>query len=241
MSEGTLQFSDEMAPVPIGELAFLGQPLTGDGLVVRRSAGFWCVPNRDVKMRVVGRGKSVRDVDGSTLLHDGETLFFPSGRAVFRETGRDEEVESERKRLVANVAEKPNDEPRWQVYRDWLCERGESRGDRVAARETSWPEPIARYIGPEVVHAQWYAGHVTTLRLFRAESGPDCAQLTLALWSGVSELVTSIVIDSSAIASFSSVQERLSHARLPALRSIDSPLRAARLRMPHCPYISDFP
>lgn len=241
MSEGTLQFSNETAPVPIGELAFLGPPLTGDGLVTRRSAGFWCVPNRGVQLRVVGRGKSVRDVDGSTLLHDGETIFFSTGQAVFRELGRDEAVESERKRLVANVAEKPDDEPRWQVYRDWLCERGEPRGDRIAARETSWPEPWAKFIGPEVVHAEWYAGHVSALRIFGAESPADCAQLTLALWSGVSELITHIIIDPRAIASFPSVRERLAHSRLLALRSVENPMRGVTLRLEHSPYIFDFP
>jgi hypothetical protein len=154
--------------------------------------------------------------DGAARLNDRE-LMVPSEFAVtsridgcwalrLNETGdlrvtnaRYERAEAalaadEHKRHRAQVA-RLRDSTSWMVYGDWLSERGDPWGQRIAERHTEWPPRLARLFPPEIVHPEWEYGHVYGLTMTRLSVVEHVELLALALFSRPAEFLVELTIE----------------------------------------------
>jgi hypothetical protein len=81
------------------------------------------------------------------------------------------------------------------VYGDWLSERGDPWGQRIAERHTEWPPRLARLFPPEIVHPEWEYGHVYGLTMTRLSVVEHVELLALALFSRPAEFLVELTIE----------------------------------------------
>ncbi|MBL8957876.1 MAG: FHA domain-containing protein [Myxococcaceae bacterium] len=118
-------------------------------------------------------------VRGEVALHHGDIVEIAFG-LVFRYFAH-EETPVRGPRLEASIGDAPHDHGRWQVYVDWLLERGDPLGHRMAVGadggddDARWLGPMARPWRAGNLELTWRHGfiHTATFRSLEWENSPD--------------------------------------------------------------------
>ncbi len=118
-------------------------------------------------------------VRGEIALQHGDIVEIAHG-LVFRYFAWDEE-RARAPQLEASIGDAPHDEGRWRVYIDWLLERGDPLGRRMALGpdgshdDARWLGPMARPWRAGNLELTWRHGyvHTATFRSLEWENSPD--------------------------------------------------------------------
>jgi hypothetical protein len=204
--------------------------------VTSRIDGCWALRLNETGDLRVTNARYERSLGLVTQLRDGEELVIGDERVRFHEPAEAALAADEHKRHRAQVA-RLRDSTSWMVYGDWLSERGDPWGQRIAERHTEWPPRLARLFPPEIVHPEWEYGHVYGLTMTRLSVVEHVELLALALFSRPAEFLVELTIERAVDPTvLPQLRRLLGEARLPALRraNLVQP-KGERFRWPHCP------
>lgn len=160
-----------------------GQIIVDVADVSRRHAAFVNKAGRDHVMDLASsNGIFVNGVPISArehILQHGDIVEIAHG-LVFRYFAREDDKQRA-PRLEASIGDAPHDDGRWKVYLDWLLERGEGLGRRMALGpdggddDARWLGPMARPWRAGNLELTWRHGYIRTaaLRALEWEPSPD--------------------------------------------------------------------
>lgn len=124
--------------------------VTGDG-------AFWRVRDLGTESGTKVNGREIRY---PRALFDGDRLQFGRAELLFRS-----ELRADDPLLKEAITQNPDAPEPWLVYGDWLLERGDPLGERMAAARTSsrldhapWLGPLADRLFQGELEIDWYQG-----------------------------------------------------------------------------------